>query len=149
MKLDTKDKQILDVLKENSRLSVHEIGLRVNLTNNPCWRRIKRLEESGAIKKYTIELDHAALGMGTVAFVSLKLERHEASWLHQLSAAVEEMPEIIECHRMAGDVDYLLKILVKDLRHYDEVYQALISKVPGLADVSSTFSMEELKSMNQ
>lgn len=148
MKLDTKDKQILEILKENSRLSVQEIGLRVNLTNNPCWRRIKRLEDSGAIKKYTIEIDHSALGLGTVAFVSLKLERHEANWLQQLSAAVDEMPEIIECHRMAGEVDYLLKVLVRDLRHYDEVYQELISKVPGLADVSSTFSMEELKSLN-
>ncbi len=144
--IDTKDQKIIELLLEDSTSSVQTIANEVGLTNNPCWRRIKRLQDCGLIKKYTIELNRKLLGLGTTAFVALKIEKHDTNWLCLFARAIQEMPEVLECHRMTGSVDYMLKIAVKDLEHYDHVYQTLIAKVDGLLEVSSTFSMEEIKS---
>lgn len=146
MELDSKDIQILNILQLDSTQSVQTVAEQIGLTNNPCWRRIKRLQEHGVIQAYTVNIDRALIGLGTTAFVTLRIENHNADWLERFSSAVNAMPEIIECHRMTGDVDYLLKLAVTDLNHYDRVYRHLIKEVPGLLDVSSTFSMEEIKS---
>lgn len=143
--LDTKDIEILNILQRDATSSVQVIAEEIGLTNNPCWRRIKRLQESGIIDRYTININRKILGLGTTAFVTLRIAKHDASWLDQFSKVIKDMPEIMECHRMTGDVDYLLKIAVKDLNHYDRVYRKLIRLVDGLIDVSSTFSMEEIK----
>ncbi|MCH2189827.1 MAG: Lrp/AsnC family transcriptional regulator [Gammaproteobacteria bacterium] len=145
MKLDTKDIKILRILQKDALSSVQTIAGEVGLTNNPCWRRIKHLQESGTIKRYTIDINHKALGLKTTAFVTIKIDDHSQNWLKNFSAVVKSIPEIVECHRMTGSVDYMLKILVCDLFHYDDVYQSLIARVDGLADVSATFSMESLK----
>ncbi len=145
IELDSKDIKILNMLQKDSTLSVQAIANEVGLTNNPCWRRMKRLQESGVIERNTISLNRKLIGLGTTAFVTLKIERHNIDWLEHFAMCIKEMPEVLECHRMTGDVDYLLKIAVKDLNHYDVVYQNLVTKVPGLIDVSSTFSMEEIK----
>jgi Lrp/AsnC family transcriptional regulator len=97
------------------------------------------------IEQYTVALDRKRIGLGTTAFVTLRIERHNIEWLNQFSECVKGMPEIIECHRMTGDIDYILKVVVQDLNHYDQVYRELVDKVSGLIDVSSTFSMEEIK----
>ena len=146
MELDSKDIQILNILQLDSTQSVQAIAEEIGLTNNPCWRRIKRLQESGVIERYGVEINRRLIGLGTTAFVTLRIENHNSEWLERFSKAVKSMPEIIECHRMTGDVDYLLKLAVTDLNHYDRVYRRLIKEVPGLLDVSSTFSMEEIKS---
>ena len=146
MKLDTKDAKILGILKRNALSSVQTVAGEVGLTNNPCWRRIKQLQESGVIERYTIDINNQAIGLQTTAFVTIKIDDHSERWLTNFSAVVKTIPEIVECHRMTGSVDYMLKILVSDLFHYDKVYQTLISKIDGLADVSATFSMESLKS---
>jgi Lrp/AsnC family transcriptional regulator len=146
VELDAKDIKILNILQNDSALSVQAIAHEVGLTNNPCWRRIKRLQESGVIERNTILINRKLIGLGTTAFVTLKIEKHNIDWLGHFAKCINEMSEIIECHRMTGDVDYLIKIAVRDLDHYDEVYQKLVAKVPGLIDVSSTFSMEEIKS---
>jgi Lrp/AsnC family transcriptional regulator len=145
IELDSKDIKILNILQEDSTLSVQAISGQIGLTNNPCWRRIKRLQDSGVIEKNTIAINRQLIGLGTTAFVTLRIESHNIEWLDRFAACINEMPEVIECHRMTGDVDYLLKLAVRDLIHYDAVYQKLVTKVPGLIDVSSTFSMEEIK----
>ena len=146
VELDAKDIKILNILQEDSTLSVQAISNEIGLTNNPCWRRIKRLQESGIIERNTIAINRKLIGLGTTAFVTLRIDNHNVEWLDRFAKCINEMSEVIECHRMTGDVDYLLKIAVKDLNHYDAVYQKLVAKVPGLTDVSSTFSMEQIKS---
>ncbi len=142
---DTKDLKIIEILCKDSTTPVQQIAAEVGLTNNPCWRRIKRLKETGVIQNYTINLDRRKLGYTTLAFVALKIERHSPEWLKRFSEAVNSIPEITACHRMSGAIDYMLTVSVRDLPHYDQIYQTLIKKVDGLVEVSSTFSMEEIK----
>lgn len=143
--LDSIDWAILGVLQADSSLPVHEVGERVGLSSNACWRRIKRLEENGIIARRVALLDAEMLGLATTVFVAIKTQRHDPVWLEAFSTGIAGIAEISECHRMAGEVDYLLKIVVRDIGHYDRIYRKLIAAVPDLADVSSSFSMEKLK----
>jgi Lrp/AsnC family transcriptional regulator len=126
-------------------LAVHEIGERVGLSHNACWRRIRRLEDGGVIARRVALLDPARIGLATTVFVAVKTSRHDPEWLEAFARGVASIDEVIECHRMAGDVDYLLKLVVRDIAHYDRIYRRLIAAVPDLADVSSSFSMERMK----
>lgn len=143
--LDSIDWAILTQLQADASLPVHEIGERVGLSHNACWRRIKRLEETGVIARRVALLDPERLGLATTVFVSVRTNRHDPEWLAAFSRGVAAIDEVIECHRMAGDVDYLLKLVVRDIAHYDRIYRKLIAAVPDLADVSSSFSMERMK----
>jgi Lrp/AsnC family transcriptional regulator len=143
--LDSIDWAILAVLQADAALAVHEVGERVGLSSNACWRRIKRLEESGVIAKRVALVDPAKLGLNTTVFVAIKTGRHDPAWLEAFSRGVASIDEVTECHRMAGEVDYLLKLTVRDIAHYDRIYRKLIATVPDLNDVSSSFSMEKLK----
>ena len=143
--LDAIDWAILRVLQHDASLPVHEVGDRVGLSANACWRRIKRLEDSGVIARRVALLNAAKLGLATTVFVAIRTQRHDPAWLEAFSRGVAAIEEISECHRMAGDVDYLLKIIVRDIAHYDRIYRKLITAVPDLADVSSSFSMEKMK----
>jgi Lrp/AsnC family transcriptional regulator len=145
IELDSIDRLILLSLQEDATLSMHALSEKVGLSPNPVWRRIKRLEEEGVIARRVAVLNLDRLGLGLTTFVAIRTSQHEAGWLETFARAVRSIPEIIECHRMSGDVDYFLKVVVRDMAHYDRVYKALISAVPGLSDVSSTFSMERLK----
>lgn len=145
IELDNIDIEIISILQLDATRSIQDIADSVGLTNNPCWRRIKRLEEKGVIERRVAVINPRAIGLGTTAFVTIRIDSHSGDWLAKFASAIDEIAEIVECHRMTGDVDYLLKIMVRDLEHYDSVYQNLIRKVPGLTDVSSTFSMEQLK----
>lgn len=143
--LDSIDWAILAVLQADASLPVHEVGDRVGLSSNACWRRIKRLEDSGIIARRVALLDAAKLGLATTVFVAIRTNRHDPEWLAAFSKGIAAIEEISECHRMAGDVDYLLKIVVRDIAHYDRIYRKLIAAVPDIADVSSSFSMEQMK----
>jgi Lrp/AsnC family transcriptional regulator len=145
MQLDTIDWAILGVLQHDASLAVHEVGERVGLSSNACWRRIRRLEDSGIIARRVALLDPEKLGLATTVFVAIRTNRHDPEWLEAFSRGVAEIDEISECHRMAGEVDYLLKIVVRDIAHYDRIYRKLIARIPDIADVSSTFSMEKMK----
>lgn len=145
VQLDSIDWAILDVLQNDAATPIHAIGERVGLSTNPCWRRIRRMEEAGVIARRVALLDPAALGLNTTVFVAIRTARHDREWLDAFAAGIATIPEITECHRMAGEVDYLLKLTVRDIAHYDRIYQRLIAAVPGLSDVSSSFSMEALK----
>ena len=143
--LDLLDWSILAQLQADASLAVHEIGERVGLSHNACWRRIRRLEDGGVIARRVALLDPARIGLATTVFVAVKTSRHDPEWLEAFARGVASIDEVIECHRMAGDVDYLLKLAVRDIAHYDRIYRRLIAAVPDLADVSSSFSMERMK----
>ncbi len=149
LELDSIDWSILKLLQGDATLSMQAIADRVGLSVNPCWRRIKRMEESGVIARRVALLDPEKVGAGTSVFVTVKTRRHDAEWLTAFEQAVDAIEEIVECHRMAGDIDYLLKIRVGDIAGYDRIYQRLIRRVPDLADVTASFSMEEMKATTE
>ena len=143
--LDSTDRRILDLIQNDATLSLQEIADKVNLSSNPCWRRIRRMETEGVIDRRVAIVNPAKLGLGASVFVTIRTNKHDEGWLKKFAKGVKGIPEIVECHRMSGDLDYLLKVVVRDISHYDAVYQKLIAAVPGLGDVSSAFSMESLK----
>ena len=142
--MDEMDLRILRILQDDSRLSISQIGRRVGLSPSPCWKRIKRMEKEGIIKGQTATLDAQRLGLGLIVFVSIKTGEHSSDWLKNFSKTVVEMPEVIEFYRMAGDVDYMLKVLVRDMSAFDNFYKRLIGN-NVLSDVTSRFSMETIK----
>ncbi|HJQ17847.1 MAG TPA: Lrp/AsnC family transcriptional regulator [Allosphingosinicella sp.] len=143
--MDVTDLKILAILQEDASLSVAEIASRVNLSQTPCWRRIQRLEEQGVIERRVAILDPQAIGLGLSIFVEIETGDHSAEWIARFADAVSEMPEVMEVYRMAGDVDYLLRIAVSDMAAYDAFYKRLIALVP-LKNVTSRFAMERVKS---
>ena len=143
--MDTTDRKLLDILQQNAALSLDDLSERVGLSRNACWRRIKRLEDEGIIKARVTLLDADSINVGLTAFISLRTTEHSAKWLDQFSKAVRDLPEIVGVYRMTGDVDYLLQAVIPDVAAYDQLYKRLIGKIT-LADVSSSFVMEEIKS---
>lgn len=142
--LDAVDKAILALLQADSSLSLQQISEQVHLSSTPCWRRIQRLEQQGYIQRRVALLNPAKLNVGVTVFVSVRTHEHNEAWMKHFSAVVTAIPEIVEFYRMSGDVDYLLRVVVPDIKAYDAVYQRLIREVK-LADVSSSFAMEQIK----
>lgn len=142
--VDKLDRKILELLQQNGELTAAEIADRVGLSKAPCWRRIKKLQESGVVKQTVALLDARALNVGTTVFVMLKTAKHHEAWFEKFVAAVRDIPEVTEIHRMSGDVDYLMRIVVPDIDAYDVVYKRLISAVEFL-DVSASFALETIK----
>ena len=143
--MDSIDRKILSLLQDDALIALQDVAARVGLSVNPCWRRIKRMESEGIISARVAVLDPAKLGLHVTVFVRIKVREHSAEWVKRFAAAVRSVPEIAECHRIGGDVDYMLKVIVADIAAYDRVYKQLIGKVTGLADVSALFSMERIK----
>ncbi len=143
--MDQTDRKILAILQEDASLAVAEVAARVNLSQTPCWRRIQRLEASGVIRRRVALLDPDKIGCGITVFVALETGDHSEVWLERFAAAVAEMPEVMEVHRMAGDIDYFLRVAVADMPAYDSFYRRLIAAVP-IKNVTSRFSMEQVKS---
>ena len=144
-RLDAIDRKILMVLQDDASLSVAEIGDRVGLSSTPCWKRIQRLEADGVILKRVALVDQNKIGLGISVFVSVESSDHSDAWLKKFAEAVSAMPEVMEFYRMAGDVDYMLRVVVTDIAGYDTFYKKLISGVP-LKNVTSRFAMEKIKS---
>jgi Lrp/AsnC family transcriptional regulator len=142
--MDLTDRKILAIIQEDSSLPVAEIAAQVNLSQTPCWRRIQKLEESGVITKRVALVDPDKIGLGLTVFVEIESGDHSEEWLERFATAVTEMPEVMEIYRMAGDVDYLLRITVADMAAVDDFYKRLISSVP-LKNVTSRFAMERVK----
>ena len=143
--MDAIDRKILAVLQENASLSVAEIGSRVGLSSTPCWKRIQRLEADGVIQKRVVLVDQDRIGLGISVFVSIETGDHSQDWLDRFAKEVGAMPEVMEFYRMAGDVDYMLRVVVADIAGYDAFYKRLITAVP-LKNVTSRFAMEKIKS---
>lgn len=144
MALDATDIKILAELQRDAARPIEEIAEAAGLTKTPCWRRIKRLEEAGVITGRVALLDQKKLNLGVTVFVSVKTNQHTKDWLSNFARAVRSIPEIVEVYRMAGDVDYLLKVVAPDIEGYDAIYKRLIEAVE-LTDVSSYFAMEAIK----
>ena len=143
--MDAIDRKILLTLQEDASLSVAEIGQRVGLSSTPCWKRIQRLEADGVIQKRVAIVDQDKVGLGLSVFVSVETDDHSEAWLSRFADAVSAMPEVLEFYRMAGDVDYMLRVVVKDMQAYDTFYKQLIAASP-LKNVTSRFAMEKIKS---
>ncbi len=144
-RLDEIDRKILAELQEDAAQSLDEIARKVGSSKTPVWNRIRRMKEAGVITRQTVLLDAEALGLEACFFVLVRTSEHEADWQRRFLKAVRERPEVMEAHRLAGDIDYILKVRVKNARAYDTFYQALISEV-RIYNVTALLSMEEIKS---
>jgi Lrp/AsnC family transcriptional regulator len=143
--MDAIDRKILAVVQQDASLSVAEIGNRVGLSSTPCWKRLQRLEADGVITRRVALIDPDKVGLGTTVFVSVETGDHSQDWLKHFAEVVDAMPEVMEFYRMAGDVDYVLRVIVPDIAGYDAFYKKLIATVP-LKNVTSRFAMERIKS---
>jgi Lrp/AsnC family transcriptional regulator len=143
--MDVIDRKILAVLQQDCSLSVAEVGQRVGLSSTPCWKRMQRLEGDGVIMRRVALVDQDKLGLGVSVFVSVETDDHSQEWIDKFARTVEAMPEVLEFYRMAGDVDYMLRVVVPSIQGYDEFYKRLIATVP-LKNVTSRFAMEKIKS---
>lgn len=143
--LDATDRRLLALLQEDATISIADLAERVSLSATPCWKRVKRLERVGLIRSRVALLDRAALGLDVTVFVAVRTTQHSDEWLQTFAEGVARIPEVVEFYRMSGEVDYLLKVVARDIADYDRIYRKLI-KVAPLHDVSSSFAMQEIKS---
>jgi Lrp/AsnC family transcriptional regulator len=144
VQIDTLDRKILAALQEDASRSLEEIARHVGSSKTPVWTRIRKMKEAGIIGRQTVLLDAEALGLEACFFVLIRTSEHEAEWQRKFLAALKARPEVMEAHRLAGDIDYILKVRVPNARAYDTFYQALISEVK-IHNVTALLSMEELK----
>jgi len=143
--LDKIDRQMLAILQQDSTVSLNDLAEAVNLTTTPCWKRLKKLEEQGVIDKRVALLNPEQLGLSLTVFVLVKTNDHSHEWYKNFVKTVEEFPEVMEFYRMAGEYDYMMKVLAKDMKCFDQFYKKLVNSVDGLNNVTSTFAMESLK----
>ena len=143
--MDAIDRKILSVVQQDASLSVADIGQKVGLSSTPCWKRLQRLEADGVIMRRVALIDPEKVGLGITVFVSVETGDHSQEWLAKFADVVNAMPEVMEFYRMAGDVDYVLRVVVHDMQSYDTFYKKLIATVP-LKNVTSRFAMERIKS---
>lgn len=142
--IDELDRKILRVMQMDASLSMDVLADRVGLSRNACWRRVKQMEESGIIKARVALVEPEKIGLGLSVFVLIKTRAHEPDWLAKFQSAIQTMPEIIGAHRMSGELDYVLRVRVENVRDYDRFYQQLIHRVP-IAEISASFVMEDIK----
>lgn len=143
--LDSIDRRILSILQQDAGLSLADLSERVGLSPTPVWKRVRRLEVEGVITARVALVSPEAVGLGVTAFVAIRAGAHDEDWLARFAEGVASIPEVVELYRMAGEVDYLLKVVCHDIAHYDRIYRRLIRVAP-MGDVSSSFAMERMKS---
>lgn len=143
--LDAIDKRILSIVQVDSSLAIGEIAHRVGLSQTPCWKRLQRLEQTGFIKRRIALLDQSKLGLGLTAFVAVEVAEHSAEMHETFTVGVAAMTEVLDFYRMAGDVDYILRVVVPDTASFDAFYKRLMAVAP-LKSVKSRFALEGLKS---
>ena len=142
--MDNIDRKILSLLQNDASLSISEIASQVNLSSTPCWKRIRRLEDEGIIRKRVALLDSDKIGGGIMVFISIKTNEHNQDWFNQFVTTVDKMSEVMGFYRLAGDVDYLMKVVVPDIASYNDFYLRLIDRLP-LSNVTAGFVMEQIK----
>jgi Lrp/AsnC family transcriptional regulator len=142
--LDDIDRNILALLQEDASLPLDEIARKVGASKTPVWNRIRKMKASGLIRAEVAILDPEKLGLESCFFVLIRTSQHDADWLDRFLNAVRARPEVIEAHRLAGEIDYILKVRVPNARAYDAFYRALIKEV-SIFNVTSVLSMEEIK----
>lgn len=142
--LDPLDRKILKEMQADASQSLDEVARKVGSSKTPVWNRLKKLREAGVVKGQTLLLDAEALGLEACFFVLIRTSEHEPAWQERFLSAVRARPEVLEAHRLAGEIDYILKVRVKNARAYDQFYQALIREVK-IHNVTALLSMEEIK----
>ena len=142
--MDATDRKILTLLQADSSLSIAELAERVHLSQTPCWKRVQRLEQKGIITRRVALVSPEKIGLGLTVFVAIETADHSAEWLSRFAETVSAMPEVMELYRMAGEVDYQLRVVVADMAAYDQFYKRLIGTMP-LKNVTSRFAMERIK----
>ena len=145
VRIDSVDRKILGELQSDASQSLDEIARKVGSSKTPVWNRIRKMREAGVIGQHTVILDAEALGLEACFFVLIRTSEHEAGWQEKFLKTLQERPEVLEAHRLAGEIDYILKVRVANARAYDVFYQALISEV-RIYNVTALLSMEEIKS---
>ncbi len=142
--IDDLDRSLLHMLQTDAAVSYDRLGRRLGLSKTAVWNRVQRLVREGYVRRQVALLDAARLGVGETVFVAIRTSQHSAAWLDRFTSAIDEMPEIVEAHRLTGDVDYLLKVRVANTRAFDAFYKRLIERI-DLFNVTSSLSMETLK----
>ena len=152
IELDKTDRKILAILQTDGRLTNQEVAERVNLSPSPCLRRIRNLEESGVIRQYVALLDPDKIGLGLLAYVNVRLEKHSdtpagssRSPRADFAASVENWPEVVACYAMTGEMDYLLRVHVEDMEHFSQFMMDTLLKHPAVLDVKSSFALQKIK----
>jgi Lrp/AsnC family transcriptional regulator, leucine-responsive regulatory protein len=145
MPLDRVDRRLLEILQREGRLSNAALAERVHLSPSPCLRRVKTLEEDGVIEGYRAVLGREALGLGLTVFVEIKVEGHSDRLAEEIEAAVNAMPEVVACHIVSGAADFLLEVVVPDLRAYERLLLGSLLKLPSVAEVRSNFAIRTVK----
>ena len=145
VRIDELDRKILGEMQRDAAQSLDEIAREVGSSKTPVWNRIRKLREAGVIRQQTVLLDPGALGLEACFFVLVRTSAHDAEWQSKFLETLKKRPEVMEAHRLAGDVDYILKVRVSNARAYDVFYQALIAEV-SIHTVTALLSMEEIKS---
>lgn len=143
--LDSMDRRILAALQQDTSRSLEDLARQVGGSKTPVWNRIRKLKAAGVIKGEVALLDAEKIGLDACFFVMVRTAEHDADWLDRFMTAIRNRPEVVEAHRLAGDIDYILKVRVPNARAYDDFYRALIKEV-SIFNVTSTLSMEEIKS---
>ena len=145
IQLDDIDRRILDSLQQDASVATAALAKQVGLSLSPCWRRIRRLEKVGVIQRRVAILDPHQLGLEITAFASVKLSAHGRQSLPEFESAIENLPEVIECHVMTGEVDYLLKVVTRDIRAYERFLRDDLLQLPTVREVHSQIALSELK----
>jgi Lrp/AsnC family transcriptional regulator len=143
--MDDADRRILHWLQRDATLPLAELAERTGLSPSPCWRRVQKMTNDGVIRARVALLDAGLINLGVDVFVSIRTSQHKKEWAEKFTAVVMALPEVVGFYRMAGEVDYLLHIVVPDIAGYDRVYKRLIERIE-LNDVSASFAMETIKS---
>ncbi|WP_321350371.1 Lrp/AsnC family transcriptional regulator [Halopseudomonas oceani] len=146
MQLDNLDRRILAALQRNARLSNVQLAEEVGLSPSPCLRRVRLLEDAGVIRGYHAELDRSKSGLGLTVFVGVKVERHHDASANAFRAAVIDLPEVISCHVVSGESDFLLQVVLPDLASYEGFLFSTLLKLPGVSDIRSNFAISTVKS---
>ena len=146
--MDTIDIKLLELLQHNAELTIQELSKEVHLSTTPCWKRINQLKNNCYINKTVSLVDRKRVGANVTAMVSIKVNNHNQERISIFSKTIQDIPEVIECYRMSGETDYLLKVVVSDIESYDAFYKNLIEKVQFLK-VTSNFAIEEIKSTTE
>ncbi|MHA7599209.1 Lrp/AsnC family transcriptional regulator [Alicycliphilus sp. T452] len=142
--MDKIDKMILGLLQADASMPINELSERVNLSTTPCWRRIQRLEKEGYIQRRVALLSPDKLNVGVTVFVSIRTDQHNDKWSQKFAQVITSIPQVVEFYRMSGEIDYLLRVVVPDIKAFDSVYKRMIRDIE-IMDVSSSFAMEQIK----
>ncbi|WP_100641739.1 Lrp/AsnC family transcriptional regulator [Alteromonas facilis] len=144
-KLDATDKRILDILQKDASISVSEIAERVNMSQPPCWRRIKRLEENGIIERRVALVNRKKLGLNVIIYVEIKLSANGRQHVGEFEEQIRNFPEVTECYVMLGRIDFLLRVVTQDVESYEQFFRTYLSQVPGVQEINSMAALTQVK----